>query len=88
MISKLPEELWLEIYEFAVYLWNRILYYIYKWKLPYEMFFNNKLILNHLKVYSCKAFAFIADTLGRRNRFSRLLLRAWIRYMVGYVLTN
>ena len=28
------------------------------------------------------------NTLVRRNRFNRLLPRAWIRYSVGYVLTN
>ena len=52
------------------------------------MFFNNKLTLNHLKVYGCKAFVFITDTLVRRNRFSRLLPWAWIGYLVGYALIN
>ena len=52
------------------------------------MFFNNKLTLNYLKVYGCKAFIFIVNTLVRKNRFNRLLLRAWISYLVGYILIN
>ena len=52
------------------------------------MFFNNKLILNYLKVYNYKAFIFTADTLARRNRLNILLLRAWIRYLVGYASIN
>ena len=88
MIGKLPEELWPEIYRSAVYLWNRTPRYMYEWKSPYEMFFNNKPTLNHLKVYGCKAFALTADTLARRNRLSRLSPRAWIGYSVGYASTN
>ena len=44
----------------------------------YKRFFNNKLTLNYLKVYNDKIFIFITDTLARKNRFSRLLPRAWI----------
>ena len=61
---------------------------MYKWKSPYKRFFNNKLILIYLKVYGYKAFTFIMDTLARRNRLSKLLLRAWIGYLVGYISIN
>ena len=33
-------------------------------------------------------FTLTADTLARRNRFNRLLPRAWIGYLVGYILIN
>ena len=63
-------------------------HYMYKWKSPYKRFFINKLTLNYLKVYDYKAFTFITDTLLRRNYLNRLLPRAWIRYLVGYILMN
>ena len=39
-------------------------------------------------MYSYKTFTLTADTLVKRNRLSKLLPRAWIRYLVGYILIN
>ena len=39
-------------------------------------------------MYGYKTFTFIMDTLARRNRLNRLLPRAWINYLIKYILIN
>ena len=39
-------------------------------------------------MYGYKVFTFTTDILARRNRLNRLLPRAWINYLVEYILIN
>lgn len=98
--SKLPTDLWPEIYRTAVYLLNRTPRYQYNWKSPYERFHikaSRKIGLNmqsfkpqqaHLRVFGCKAFALTPDYMIKKNRRQRFNPKAWIGYLVGYDSTN
>lgn len=99
--SKLPEELWPEMFRAAVYLHNRTPTYTYNWKSPYDRFHTHvahrdgvvvedrKPQQAHLKVYGCKAFAMTTDAPTKSNRLhTRLNPKAWIGYLVGYDSTS
>ena len=99
--SKLPEELWPEMFHATVYLHNRTPTYTYNWKSPYDRFHTHvahrdgvvvegrKPQQAHLKVYGCKAFAMTTDALTKSNRLhTRLNPKAWIGYLVGYDSTS
>ena len=88
MVGRLPKVLWPEVYKASVYMWNRTPRYMYDWKSPFELFFNEKPTLSHTRVYGCKAFALTTDALARRKRLDRLSPKAWIGYLVGYSSTN
>ena len=61
---------------------------MYDLKSPYELFFNEKPMLSHLRAYGCKAFALTTDTLAKRRRLERLSPKAWIGFLVGYSSSN
>lgn len=98
--SKLPTDLWPEIYRTAVYLLNRTLRYQYDWKSPYERFHhavakNRGLNIPdfkpqqaHLRIFGCKAFALTTEYMRKQNRLQRFNPKAWIGYLVGYDSTN
>ena len=98
--AKLPAHLWKEIYQAAVYLYNRTPKYMYRWTTPYDRFHtylahrdgvvveNRRPYQAHLRVYGCKAFAMTKDALRKEKRRQRLNPRAWIGYLIGYNSTN
>jgi hypothetical protein len=98
--ANLSWELWPEITQAAVYLYNRTPNYLNNWKTPYEVFFTRiafthgivtherKPNLTHLKAYGCKAFAMSDDTHRGRSRLQRLDPKAWVGYLVGYKSSN
>ena len=88
MRGKLPSRLWPEISKSAVYLHNRTPNYIHQWKSPYELFYTKKPSQEHLRAYTCKAFAMTTDALKKTNRLQRLNPKAWIGYLIGYSSTN
>jgi hypothetical protein len=100
MRGHLPENLWPEINQAAVYLLNRIPSEKLSWRSPYEVFhttaaYRNGIVtgpkvpnLSHLRVYGCKAFAMTDDTQLKRFREQRLDPKAWIGYLIGYQSSN
>jgi hypothetical protein len=88
MRGKLPTMLWREITRAAVYLYNRSPRCQNRWKSPYEIFYGRKPGQEHLKAYSCKAFAMTPQAQDKVHRLQRLNPRAWIGYLVGYASSN
>ena len=86
--ARLPHNLWRLIVESACYLRNRTPLERNNWKSPYEMVFNKKPTLSHLKAYGCRAYAMTAMAQLKRNRLKKLDPRAQIGYLVGYASTN
>ena len=98
--AHLPTHLMEEIYQAAVYLFNRTPRYTNHWKSPYECFFTEiarRTVGNptpkmpdqrHLRAYGCKAFAMTPAALKKTNRRLRLEPRAFIGYLVGYQSSN
>ena len=101
LAANLPHDLWKEIINTAVYLFNRTPKYGLEWKTPYEVFFASAAIsdpgssrgtkkpqLAHLKAYGCKAYAMTQTAQLKRRRNWKLDARAQIGYIVGYDSTN
>jgi len=98
--ARLPEDLWVEIYRAAVYLYNRTPRYTHNWRTPYDKFHtflahrdgivveNRKPYQAHLRVYGCKAFAMTREAKTKQQKKHRLNPRAWIGFLVGYQSTN
>jgi transposase InsO family protein len=97
--ANLPHNLWKEIVNAAVYLYNRTPRENLGWKSPYEVFYTHtarlanidevrKPQLAHLRAYGCRAYAMTEDAQLKRNRLRKLDPRAHIGYLVGYNSTN
>lgn len=97
--ARLPHNLWKEVVNCAVYLWNRTPRAREdeeghtSWRSPYELFFSTDLTarkphLAHLKAYGCKAYAMTPEAQEKRLRLQKLDPRAHIGYLVGYDSTN
>ncbi|RYC78724.1 hypothetical protein BFJ63_vAg18401 [Fusarium oxysporum f. sp. narcissi] len=98
--ARLPEDLWVEIYRAAVYLYNRTPRYTHNWRTPYDKFHtflahrdgivveDRKPYQAHLRVYGCKAFAMTREAKTKQQKKHRLNPRAWIGFLVGYQSTN
>ena len=97
--GKLPHDLWVEIVNTAIYLYNRTPRADFRWVSPYERFYSwltdnqeisgrTKPQLAHLKAYGCKAYAMTTDAKLKNKRLQKLNLRANIGYLVGYDSTN
>lgn len=85
--ARLPESLWPEVYEAAVYVINRTPQQISDtWTSPYEMVYGRKPNLANLRVYGCRAYVRYPDSAIPRTQ--KLAPRAWIGYLVGYVASN
>src|SRR6266699_2314143 len=96
--ARFPEELWLEIWPTAVYLYNRILWKATGWKSPLEMrniwlrkhggdtsLLNDLLSLVYLYAYGCRGYLFNEVWFKDTDRAAR---KNWprvdIRYFIGY----
>ena len=93
MKKKLPIELHPEIFSCAAYLLNRSPTRRLNWETPQGML--NRLLtlvtkdvteldLSHIRVYGCLSYVHIKNRLKKE----KLFLKAEIRYLVGYDLTN
>ena len=83
-----PMELWPKVCKAIVYLINKTPQYLLQWKTPYKKFFNTPLLNHYLRVYRYKAFILIMAVLKKLNKLKWLLLKAWIRYLIGYSFIN
>ena len=78
----------------AAYLVNRILTKRLAWKSPAECLRNAlghtiiKPDISHLRVYGCKAYAYIPEEVREREAHHKLAPRARIGYLIGYESTN
>ena len=97
--GKLPHDLWVEIVNTAIYLYNRTPRADFRWVSPYERFYSwltdnqeisgrTKPQLAHLQAYGCKAYATTTDAKLKNKRLQKLNPRANIGYLVGYDSTN
>lgn len=98
--AHLPEDLWREVFDTAIYLHNRLPRYTYNWKSPYDRFYtylahrdgvvvrDRKPRQGHLRVYGCKAFAMTSKAKKRQGKLHKLDPKAFIGYLVGYRSTN
>jgi Reverse transcriptase (RNA-dependent DNA polymerase) len=97
--AKLPHDLWKEIVNTAVYLYNRTPRENLEWKTPYEVFYTHaakltgvdevrKPQLAHLQAYGCRAYAMTENAQLKKQRLRKLDPRAHIGYLVGYNSTN
>ncbi|KAJ6111592.1 hypothetical protein N7523_007653 [Penicillium sp. IBT 18751x] len=92
--ASLPEYLWPEAVQAAVYVLNRTPNKQLGWKTPYQALFNNldpkpgymkpKPDLSNLRVYGCKAFVRINNI----PRLAKMKPRAMIGYLVGFKASN
>ena len=53
--SELPKSFWGYALETVVYLLNRVPSKLVD-KMPYEMWYNKKLVLSHIKIWGCPAY--------------------------------
>jgi len=100
LAANLPHNLWKEIIDAAVYLFNRTPKEGLGWKTPFEIFFshakirdtagpvNKKPHIAHLRAYGCRAYAMTKDAQLKKRRRWKLDSRAHIGYLVGYDSTN
>lgn len=79
MDSELPESLWGEAVNTAVYLRNRSPTKILEYKTPYEVWCGNKPAVDHFKVFGCKAIM-----LDKRPGKSKFNAKGISSFMVGY----
>jgi len=93
--ANLPHDLWNEIVNCVVYLWDRTPLKSNGWISLYERFYTflvnrrlRKPQLAHLKAYGCRAYAMTSDAQLKKKRLSKLDPRAYIGYLVGYNSTN
>jgi len=92
--ANLPHNLWKEIINAAVYLYNRTPKEAQDWKSPYEVFFSavegsrRRPKLAHLSAYGCRAYAMTENAQEKKKRKWKLNPRAYIGYLVGYDSTN
>lgn len=77
--SGMPDFLWAEAVNTAVYLRNRSSTKSLNNKTPYEAWYNKPPNVKHLKVFGCKAF--MLDKSSRRSKFQPKGIEC---YMVGY----
>ena len=96
----LLKKLWSEITYVVVYLYNWISCYSLNWKSSYELFHTylahqDDVVIEewksqqaHLKVYDCKTYYMITDTLKKINHLNQLKSRVWINFLVSYNSTN
>lgn len=82
--SNLPLALAPEIYVAAAYLLNRTPTRAISWKTPFEMAYNKKPSIAHLKLYGCRAYALRPQI----PRGDKLTPRALVGYLVGYDASN
>lgn len=95
--ANLPEKLWPQIFQIAVYLHNRRPrkakvkekidgkeVNIWIWTTPYEKLYSKKPLLANLWVYSCRAY--VRDK--KIPLTKKLDPRAWVGYLVGYTASN
>ncbi|EED11485.1 hypothetical protein TSTA_007750 [Talaromyces stipitatus ATCC 10500] len=71
--AKLPMDLWSEIYQASIYLYNCTPKFMYNWKTLYD---------------SYKAYTLTSEYQLKKNRLQCFNLRAWVDYLVGYDSTN
>ena len=103
ILANLPHDLWKEIINSAVYLYNRTPREAQGWKTPYEVFYtalafgkarvgflkkSNKPQLAHLRAYGSRAYAMTEKAQLKEKRKWKLNPRAYIGYLVGYDSTN
>jgi hypothetical protein len=93
--ANLPENLWPESVKAAAYLINRTPTQRLAWKSPAESLQNAlgdrtviKPDISHLRVYGCKAYAYIPEKIREEKKYHKLAPRARIGYLVGYDSTN
>lgn len=82
--ANLPDRLWPETVQAAVYIFNRTPSRRLGWRTPFELLHGKKPSVSHLRVYGCKAYAL--DKNIPRNE--KLKERALVGYLVGYDSTN
>jgi hypothetical protein len=89
--SKLPDDMWLEIYKAARYILNRTPTKSLSWETLYgalrrylQKTLPHKPNIAHFRPYGCKAYALIKN----QDKLDRLEPRAEIGYLVGYDASN
>ena len=82
--SRLPANLWSEIYKAVSYINNRTPRKSLGWKTPFEVLHGKKPSLSHFHFYGCRAYP-LRFKIPRKDK---LEFRALIGYFVGYDLMN
>src|SRR5881227_182819 len=86
--------MWPEIVKATAYLVNRTPTKRLAWKSPAECLQNAlgrttiKPDIGHLRIYGCKAYAYIPEEVREQETHHKLISRARIGYLVGYESTN
>jgi transposase InsO family protein len=97
--ANLPEHLWTQIVEAAIYLHARLPRATAHWQSPYEMietYFRNRHgtiseilpSIDHLKAYGCRAYPMKRETQLKLQKRRKLKEKAHIGYLIGYKSTN
>ena len=84
LASNILLNLWPETVSAATYLINRIPIKALSYKILYKYLNSYQLVLSHLYVFGYKAYLLIQKIL----RLEKLLPRAYVRYLIGYNLSN
>lgn len=82
--ANLPDRLWPETVQAAVYIFNRTPSRRLGWRTPFELLHGKKPNVSHLRMYGCKAYALDKHI----PRTEKLKERALVGYLVGYDSTN
>lgn len=82
--SKIPDRLWTEFIDTAVYLQNRTPKQALGWKTPFQIVENRIPAIAHLRILGCRAYVHRPDI----SKLDKLDARAHAGYLVGYEATN
>jgi hypothetical protein len=82
--ANLPLPLCSEVYMAAAYLLNRTPTRSLNWRTPFELAFNKRPSVAHLRIYGCRAYA-LRQQIPRGDKLSA---RSLVGYLVGYDSTN
>ena len=85
-LTDLPKFLWVECYNWAVYLRNRLPHSVFKGLTPFEVMFNEKPTIKHLRPF--RAPCLIQIPIEKRGTGSKLSPRALEGRFVGYTDTT
>ena len=80
--SELPPSLWAHAYDWACYTKNRLPHLALKGKTPYEVYFNKKPTISHLRPFGTRCFVHIPE--AKRKPGTKLHPRAEEGNLVGY----
>jgi len=85
-LDNVPASLWAEAFNWACYIKNRLPHSALMNKTPYEVLFQKKLTISHLRPFYTKYYVYIAEE--KRAVGSKLDARALEGHLVGYMETT